>query len=84
VGSARKAHCDAAVVRGAQDGGHAGVEGEVLAVAVAHVGAGFAGAVGGFEGRGDVRVDPEGPQRVVQVEDDEGGQGERVGECGGY
>lgn len=34
----------------------------------------------GFERRCDVRVDPEGPEGVVEVEDYEGWEGETVGE----
>ncbi len=30
-----------------------------------------------------MRVDPEGPEGVVEVEDYEAGEGEGVGECGG-
>jgi hypothetical protein len=30
-----------------------------------------------------VCVDPEGPQSVVEVDDEEGGEREGVGECGG-
>lgn len=37
----------------------------------------------GLEGREDVGVDPEGPQGVVEVEDDELGEGESGGEDGG-
>jgi hypothetical protein len=58
----------------------------VLAVAVEHVGAAVGGG-GGFAGGGErggwVRVDPEGPQGVVEVEDEEGGEREGVSECGG-
>lgn len=73
-------------MRGAQDGGHALVEGVVLTIAVEHVGAAVGGG-GGFTGVGErggrVRVDPERPQGVVEVEDEEGGEREGVGECGG-
>lgn len=58
------------------------VEGECLAVFVADgggVGGGRSGGGDGFEGRGDVGVDPEGPEGVVEVEDDEGGEREGVG-----
>ena len=37
-------------------------------------------AIFGLEWRADVGVDPEGPQRVVEVEDDHAGEGEAVGE----
>lgn len=39
----------------------------------------------GFEGPGDVRVDPERPEGVVEVEDEHFGKGKAVGEglgCG--
>lgn len=39
--------------------------------------------VGGTEGRCDVCVDPEGPESVVEVEDEEAGQWEIVCERGG-
>ena len=71
---------------GAQDGGHALVEGVVLTIAVEHVGAAVGGG-GGFAGVGEwggrVRVYPERPQGVVEVEDEEGRERESVGECGG-
>lgn len=82
---AREAHWDAEIIRSAQDGGHALVEGVVLTVAVEHVGA-AAGGGGGFAGDGErgggVCVDPEGPQSIVEVEDEEGGEREGVSECG--
>lgn len=47
--------------QGGQDGGHVGVEGVGFAVAV---GCARVGGVG-FQGRGDMGVDPEGPEGVV-------------------
>ncbi|CAH0054862.1 unnamed protein product [Clonostachys solani] len=75
----------AEVREGVEDGGDVRVEGEGLAEAV---GGGVlrvvVGGGGGLEGRGDVAVDPEGPQGVVEVEDDEFWEGEgRVAEGGG-
>lgn len=56
------------------------VEGVVLAVAVRGGGVGGVGLDGGR----DVGVDPERPQGVVEIEDDELGEGEGgVGEGGG-
>ena len=88
MGPAREAEDNAVVVGGAKDGRDGGVEGEVLGfVAVEHVrgarGGGGTGGRGFGEGWGDVRVDPEGPEGVVEVEDDEGGEREGVGECFG-
>ena len=34
-----------------------------------------------FEGTRDMRVDPEGPEGVIEVENDQGGKGKVVGEC---
>ena len=60
-----RSRCDAdfhtGVVQRVEDGGHVGVEAVVLAIAV---GGGGVRAVG-LNGRGDVGVDPEGPQGVV-------------------
>ncbi|CAH0025923.1 unnamed protein product [Clonostachys rhizophaga] len=67
------------VREGVEDGGDVGVECEGLAEAVC----GGGGVLGGgwLEGRGDVAVDPEGPEGVVEVEDDELWEGQgRVAE----
>lgn len=53
-----------------QDVGDVGVEGEVFAFAVGGEGVGGVG----LEGPEDVGVYPEGPEGVVEVEDDEFGE----------
>jgi len=59
-----------------KDGGDSGVEGEGFAVFVADRGGVNNRRSGGdgFERRGNVGVDPERPESVVEVEDDEGGE----------
>lgn len=42
------------------------------------------GTIYGLEGRRDMRIDPERPEGVVEVEDDEGREWQGVGECGWY
>lgn len=58
-----------------QDGGDVRVKGEGFAQPVD----GFGVVVLSFQGRGDVGVDPEGPEGVVEVEDDYSREGEAVG-----
>lgn len=78
----RQAESHAALAQGQEDGGHVAVEGEGFVELV------DAGGVRGrgLEGRRAVRVDPEGPQGVVEAEDDEAGEGLLVGEgcCWGW
>lgn len=59
---------------GLQDAGDVGVEGKGLAVAVFGDAAGVA-AGDGFQGGRAVRVAPEGPEGVVEVEDEDAGKG---------
>ena len=72
-------HCDAALSGGMEDVGNAWVKGEGFAPLVLDSGVG----VFGFDGRSDVGVDPEGPERVVEVEDYDAWEGEGVEECFG-
>ena len=85
--SARHTHCNTPFSCLVEDRGDFGIKAKVFAVAVFHFGdvAGFfvgAGG-GGFEGWGAVGVAPEGPEGVVEVENEDGGEGEVVVECEG-
>ena len=75
AGAAGDGDAHARARQGGQHGGHVVVEGEGLAEAVR--GGGGLAAAAGLQRRRDVGVDPEGPEGVVEVEDDE--RGERRG-----
>lgn len=78
AGAARDADADAQLREGVQHRGDVGVEGVVLADLVRD--GGVVGPRDGLEAAAaDVGVDPEGPQGVVEVEDEELGQGPAVG-----
>jgi hypothetical protein len=78
VRSTGHAHGEAPLSGGVQDAGHVRVQGKGLAPLVLDAGVG----VFGFDGRGHVGVDPEGPEGVVEVEDDNTREGQRVKERG--
>ena len=94
MGAGSNAHGDTAGAGGGKDRGDFVVKGKVLTVAVDHgfvvglfcvIVAGLVGGRGcGFQGPGAVGVDPEGPECVVEVEDEDGRERKAVREGGGY